>query len=89
MWHWLPYDLRSIVSRKPKIEALTKQITSVPTSACTGQLLRIYDVQLASTMHQSAILQRVLDSALGAKLRPGDRVTVGWNADDGVVTDVD
>jgi putative spermidine/putrescine transport system ATP-binding protein len=33
-------------------------------------------------------LLATLPTALGAKLRPGDKVTVGWNADDGVVTDV-
>jgi len=52
----------SIITRKPKIEALTQQIISIPTSACTEQLLRIQESRLAATMHESDVLQHALEA---------------------------
>jgi len=54
--------VRSIVGRKPKVEALTRQIEEVPSTAGLGILRHFHEIQLAATMHRSDVVRRALEA---------------------------
>lgn len=52
--------VRSIITRKPRIEALTEEIVSIPTTSRTEELLHIYEIELGDVLRRSDRDQRVL-----------------------------
>jgi PAS domain S-box-containing protein len=56
----LAAHVRSIITRKPKIERLTEEIVSMPTALRAEELLHIYERELSGVLHRSDQRQRIL-----------------------------
>ncbi len=52
--------VNSVVSRKPKVEALTEQLVSLPVSLSTEDLLRAYDGQFSAAMRTADLYRLAL-----------------------------